>query len=86
MELVFIGYNHVHDSDLNINRPLGSGDFLVLLVKSPAIFTINGKDVHTPPNIFLCIQKMHPNITVPTMRHSVMTGCIWSFPKKRKST
>lgn len=57
MELVFIGYNHVHDSDLNINRPLGSGDFLVLLVKSPAIFTINGKDVHTPPNIFFMYPK-----------------------------
>ena len=57
MELVFIGYNHVHDSDLNINRPLGSGDFLVLLVKSPAIFTINEKDVYTPPNIFFMYPK-----------------------------
>lgn len=60
MELLFIGYNHVHDADLNINRPLGSGDYLALLVKSPAVFTINGKQLHTPPNIFFLYPKGSP--------------------------
>lgn len=60
MEIHLIGYNHVHDSDFNVCRPFGSGDYLVLLVKSPALFTINGKDVHTPPNIFLLYPKGAP--------------------------
>lgn len=60
MELVFVGYDHIHDSDLNINRPLGSGDYLLLLVKSPAIFTINGQDIYTPPNIFFLYPKNAP--------------------------
>lgn len=60
MEIAFIGYNHIHDSDLNIVRPLGSGDFLVLLVKSPAIFNVNGKDIFTPPNIFFLYPKDSP--------------------------
>lgn len=60
MELIFIGYNHIHDVDLNINRPLGSGDYLALIVKSPAVFTINGKDLHTPPNIFFLYPKNVP--------------------------
>lgn len=60
MELVLIGYNHIHDADLNINRPLGSGDYLALLVKSPAVFTINGTDLHTPANIFFLYPKGSP--------------------------
>ena len=60
MELIFIGYNHTHDADLNINRPLGSGDYLALIVKSPAVFTIKGRDLHTPPNIFFLYPKDSP--------------------------
>ncbi len=60
MELVLIGYNHVHDADFNINRPLGSGDYLALLVKGPAVFTINGIDLNTPPNIFFLYPKGSP--------------------------
>lgn len=60
MELVLIGYNHVHDADLNVNRPLGSGDYLALLVKTPAVFIINGKELHTPPNIFFLYPKGSP--------------------------
>lgn len=60
MDLVLIGYNHIHDADLNINRPLGSGDYLALLVKSPAVFTINGINLHTPPNIFFLYPKDSP--------------------------
>lgn len=60
MELVFIGYDHTHDADFNINRPFGSGDYLALIVKSPAIFTINGRDLHTPPNIFFLYPKDSP--------------------------
>lgn len=60
MDLALIGYNHIHDADLNINRPLSSGDYLALLVKSPAVFTINGIDLHTPANIFFLYPKGSP--------------------------
>lgn len=60
MNLSFIGYNHAHDSDFYINRPLGSGDYLALLIKSPAIFTLYGKELHTPPNIFFLYPKGVP--------------------------
>lgn len=57
MELTFVGYNHIHDSDFDINRPLGSGDYLALLIKTPAIFTIDGQELRTPPNIFFLYKK-----------------------------
>lgn len=76
MEIAFIGYNHIHDSDLNIVRPLGSGDFLVLLVKSPAIFNVNGKDIFTPPNIFFYIQRIPLSTTKPVAQLLSMIGCI----------
>lgn len=79
MELTFIGYNHTHDVDFNINRPLGSGDYLALIVKSPAVFTINGRDLHTPPNIFSCIQRMLPNTIVLMAKYLPMTLCTWIF-------
>ena len=61
MDLALIGYNHIHDADLNINRPLGSGDYLALLVKSPAVFTINGIDLHTPATV------SYTHLTLPTI-------------------
>lgn len=37
-----IGYHHKHDLDFKIDRPNGSGDYLLLLVKSTGIFWIGG--------------------------------------------
>lgn len=47
-----VGYNHQHDSDFLIDRPDGSGDNLLLILKSDAIFTLNGKDVFVPAKSF----------------------------------
>ncbi len=55
-----IGYNHCHDADFFINRPHGSGDYLLLLVKTDAIFTLNGQDVIVPANSFFLFQKDRP--------------------------
>ncbi len=60
MQMTYIGHNHVHDMDFKIERPDGCGDYLALLIKSPALFHINGQDVYTSPNIFFLYQKGTP--------------------------
>lgn len=55
-----IGYNHCHDTDFVIDRPNGSGDNLLLLVKTDAIFTINGEDMVVPENSFFLYRKDSP--------------------------
>ena len=55
-----IGYNHCHDADFIINRPNGSGDNLLLLIKTDAIFTINEKDIVIPENSFFMFRKGKP--------------------------
>lgn len=57
MKITYIGYNHVHDSDFYINRPLGSGDYLALLIKSPALFSINGTTIKVDPNTFFLYKE-----------------------------
>lgn len=57
MKINRIGYNHCHDSDFNINRPDGSGDYLVILLKSSAIFTFNGRDITAQKNSVIIFQK-----------------------------
>lgn len=60
MNVIFVGYNHIHDSDFNITRPLGSGDYLILLIRSTAIFTIDKQDIYTEPNTFFLYEKNVP--------------------------
>lgn len=60
MRINNIGYNHVHDADFKIQRPLGSGDNLLLLIKTPAVFTLNGADVVTERNSFMLYRKNTP--------------------------
>ena len=48
MELHNAGYNHIHDADFFIDRPDGSGDWLLLILKSEALFTLGGKEVYVP--------------------------------------
>lgn len=60
MKITYIGYNHVHDSDFFIDRPLGSGDYLALLIKSPALFTINGVNIKIDPNTFFLYKEGTP--------------------------
>lgn len=47
-----VGYHHCHDTDFYIDRPEGSGDYLLLLLKSDSIFTLDGEDVLVPKNSF----------------------------------
>ncbi len=45
-----VGYEHRHDSDFIITRPKGWGDYLLIVLKSKSVFTLNGKDIIVPEN------------------------------------
>lgn len=55
-----IGYNHTHDADFLIQRPSGSGGYLLLLLKTPAIFTFGREDVITEPDSFILFRLGSP--------------------------
>lgn len=55
-----IGYNHCHDADFFIERPEGSGDYLLLLLKTDAIFTIDGRDIIVPKDSVFIYPKGRP--------------------------
>jgi AraC-like DNA-binding protein len=77
-----VGYNHCHDADFYIDRPDGSGDYLLMLLKTDTIFNIDGKDMIVPVNsVFIypsstkyCppfVIKYTPNRTVDLAAHEV---------------
>lgn len=60
MKIHNIGYNHNHTSDFKIERPFGSNDYLLLLIKTPASFMIDSVDYRTVPNSFILYNKGTP--------------------------
>lgn len=60
MKIINVGYNHCHDSDFYIDRPEGSGDNLLILLKTDAVFNIDGKDIKIPENSFFMYKKGRP--------------------------
>jgi AraC family transcriptional regulator of arabinose operon len=62
MHLTNIGYNHIHDADFTINRPNGSGDYLLLLLKTPAIFTFHGFEVISKSDTFILYNENTPQL------------------------
>ena len=55
-----VGFDHCHDADFFIDRPDGSGDYLLLLVRTPAIFEIDGKEVVTSAGTVFIYPKSRP--------------------------
>lgn len=60
MYVTYIGHNHVHDMDFEINRPNGSGDYLALLIKSYGLFYVGGEEQIVEPNTFFLYKKGTP--------------------------
>ena len=60
MKIINVGYNHCHDSDFYIDRPEGSGDNLLILLKTDAVFNIDGKDIKIHENSFFMYKKGRP--------------------------
>lgn len=65
MRMDEIGYNHRHDRSFFIDRPNGAGDWLMLIIKSPAFFRIDGDDIRTPANSFIIYTPEYPEYYYP---------------------
>ena len=43
MKINKVGINYTHNNKFIIDRPNGSGDYLFIQVKTPAVFILDGK-------------------------------------------
>ncbi len=53
MRVDAIGYQHYHSTEFRHERPEGSGDWLLLLIHTPAAFRIDGVKYAVRPNSFI---------------------------------
>jgi AraC-like DNA-binding protein len=60
MNINKIGLNYTHSSQFAISRPIGSGDYLFLYLKTPAIFILEGKEVLAERNSVIVFSKGTP--------------------------
>lgn len=60
MRMDEIGYHHRHDLDFYVDRPNGAGDWLLLVIKTSAIFRIDGKDVKVKANSYILYTPEYP--------------------------
>lgn len=62
MKVVNVGYNYRHTDKFCVNRPNGSGDYMLLVVKTNAFFVINKKTQYTTPDSVIIFKKGTPQI------------------------
>ncbi|MBP5578725.1 MAG: helix-turn-helix transcriptional regulator [Ruminococcus sp.] len=65
MKMYEIGYNHRHDHNFCINRPGGSDNWLMLIVKTPAHFRVDGKDIRTSAHSVMIYTPYTPQYYYP---------------------
>jgi len=65
MRMDEIGYNHKHDRNFFIDRPNGAGDWLLLIVKTPAIFRIGETTHKMSPTSFIIYTPEFPQYYRP---------------------
>lgn len=62
MEIINAGYNYRHPAGFCINRPYGSGDYLLLVIRSEAFMHLNGERMIVPPNSVVIFKKGTPQL------------------------
>ena len=62
MRINAIGHDHVHGAEFCIDRPSGSGDWLLLLLKTPAVFFFDGAETVTEADSFILYRKGTPQL------------------------
>lgn len=62
MRINDIGYNYFHNADFHVERPHGSDDFLLVLLKTPAIFMLDGEETTAEANSIILFNKGTPQI------------------------
>jgi AraC family transcriptional regulator, arabinose operon regulatory protein len=60
MKINKIGINYTHNHTFSIERPQGSGDYLFLLIKTPAVFQLGGQDIIADKNSVIIYSKGTP--------------------------
>lgn len=60
MEIVSIGYNHKHGKDFVIDRPDGTCSYLLLLIKTSAVFRMDGEESTISQNSFVLYEPFAP--------------------------
>lgn len=60
MKIGSIGYNYSHGRDFVMDRPNGNGAWLLLLIKTPALFEINSSEVMVKKNSFILFSPRTP--------------------------
>jgi len=57
MFITKLGYHYVHENTFSINRPNGSGDYLLLLFLSTAIIELNNEKKYVKPGSLIIYKK-----------------------------
>ena len=57
MKIVKVGYEYRHPSDFVIDRPCGSGDYMLLIIRSESFATLNGERCLLPQNSVIIYEK-----------------------------
>lgn len=60
MHMDAIGYNHRHEQDFNIERPEGTADWLLLIIKSPVAFKVKDQKFRFPAHTFIIYTPQTP--------------------------
>lgn len=60
MEIGAIGYNYRHEKEFVMDRPGGTGCYLLLLIKEPSIFIIKGIEQRVPKNSMVLFSPETP--------------------------
>ena len=55
-----LGYHFQHPSTFKINRPNGSGDYVLLILPTKSFFILGGETVYAEPNSLMIYQKGTP--------------------------
>ena len=62
MKIVNCGYDYRHDETFRINRPSGTGDCILLILRSPGFFVFEGKTHRSRGNAVVLFKKDTPQI------------------------
>ena len=62
MRITNVGYNYRHAANFCINRPFGSGDYILVIIKTEAFFCLGGQRLVVPPNNAIIFKKGTPQL------------------------
>ncbi len=61
MKVGAVGYNYRHEDGFVMNNPNGCGCYLLLLIKEPSVFVIDGEETEAQKNSFVLLSPTVPN-------------------------